>query len=135
MGRKLTGAHRRMCLLILIILIITGVRMEEHHADSCSVCPAFGTASIQKVSGRQADVLYSDSRTLSQLEHFVMYRSGSRFLTGMRPGQWMAVFLIPAAMFLKLLSREIFLPLCEACENQYGRRTLKFIHQKDGKKA
>lgn len=135
MGRKHTGAHRRMCLLILIILIITGVRMEEPHADSCPVYPAFGAASIQRVSGGQTDVLYSDSRTLSQLEHFTAYCAGSRFLTGMRPGQWMAVFLIPAAMFLKLLTREIFLPLCEACENQYRRRTLKFIHQKDGKKA
>lgn len=135
MRRTHTVAHRWMCLLILMILILAGVRMEELHADSCSVYPDFAKASIQRVSGGQADVLYSDSRTLSQLEHFNAYRSGSRFLTGMRPGQWMAVFLIPAAMFLKLLTREIFLPLCEACENQYGRRTLKFIHQKDGKKA
>ncbi len=135
MGRKHTGAHRWMCLLILMILILAGVRMEELHADSCSAYPDFGMAGIQRVSSGQTDVLYSDSRTLSQLDHFTVYRSGGRFLTGMRPGQWMAVFLIPAAMFLKLLTREIFLPLCEACENQYRRRTLKFIHQKDGKKA
>ena len=38
-------------------------------ADSCSVYPDFAKASIQRVSGGQADVLYSDSRTLSQLEH------------------------------------------------------------------
>lgn len=135
MGRKYTGAHRRMCLLILFILMITGVRMEEAHADACFVPSVFGTASIQRVGAGQTDVLYSDNRALSRLDHFNAYRVGGRSQTGMRPGQWVTVFLIPAAMFLKLLTREVFLPLCEACDNQYGRRTLNFIHHKDGKKA
>ncbi len=135
MQRKRTGAQRWMCLLVIFILMFMGMRMEEFHVDSCSGYPDFGRVSLQRGSGEQAAVLYRDTRTLSQLENFTAMRFAHRSLAGMRLGQWMALFLIPAALFLNFCVRERFLPLCAACENQYRRRTLEYIHHMDGKKA
>lgn len=124
-----------MCLLVIFILMFLGMHMEEFHVDSCYGCPDFGTVSLQRVSGGQTNVLYRDTRTLSQLENFTALRSSNRSLTGIRLGQWMALLLIPVALFLDLSFRERFLPLCAACKNQYRRRTLDYIHHTDGKKA
>lgn len=135
MGGKRTGAQRQMCLLVIFILMFMGLRMEGIRAESCFDRPDFGTVSLQRFTEGQTSVLYRDTRTLSQLENFTALRSANRSLTGMRFGQWMALLLIPAALFLNFSVRERFLPFRVACENQYRRRTLDYIHHKDGKKA
>lgn len=135
MREKRTGAQRRLCLLVIMMLILMGLRAEEIRAESCFDCPDFGMVSLQEVSGGQTTVLYRDTRTLSQLENFSAIRLPNRSLTGMRLGQWMALLLIPAALFLNFSVRGRLLPFHAACGNQYRRRTLDYIHHKDGKKA
>lgn len=132
---KYTGTQRLMCLFIIFILIFAGMHRDEIPVDSSLAYPDFGTVSLQKVSGGQAAVLFRDNRSAGQLENFNVFRSAYRSLAGMRPGHWATLFLIPALLLLNLLIRERLLSLCEACENQYGRRTLDYIHHKDGKKA
>lgn len=135
MERKCTGAQRLMCLFVIFMLAFAGMHRDEIPADAALSCADFGTVSLQRVSGTQVAVLFRDNRAVSQLENLNAFRSACRSLSGMQPGHWVTLFLIPILLLLNFLTGERLLPLCEACENQYGRRTLDFIHHKDGKKA
>lgn len=133
-GKRRT-AQKRMCLFVIFILIFMGLRVEEASAESCFACPEFGRVSFQRACGEQTSVLYRDPRTFSQLENISAIRFFGRSLTGFRLGSWMTLLPVPAALFLNLSAHERFLPFSAACENQYRRRTLDYIHHKDGKKA
>lgn len=135
MEGKYTGTQRLLCLLVSFILISIGMYRDEFRVDSSFVYSDFETVSLQKADGNLAIVLFRDNRAVSQPESFNTFRSTCRSLAGMRPGHWATLFLIPLLLFLKFLIRERLLLFSEACENQYGRRTLNYIHQKDGKKA
>lgn len=134
MKERYTGTQRRMCLFVIFILIFAGMHREEISVDSSLAYPDFGAVTLQKISGGQAAVIFRDNRVESQLENVTAFCSAYRSLTGMKPGYWATLFLIPALLFLYLLFRKRLLPFCESCENQYQRRTLDYIHHKDGKK-
>lgn len=126
---------RLLCLLITIFMLVMGMRVEEFHADSLSVHPVFGTVSLQRVNGGQEAVIYRDNSALGQLENFTAIRSAERSSARVRIAHCLAVFLILTALLLKFLLQEKSVFLYAACENQYRRRTLKYIHHTDGKKA
>lgn len=126
---------RLLCLLITLFMLVLGMRVEEVHADSLSAYPAFGIVSFQRVNGGQEAVIYRDSNVLGQLENFTALRSSERPSAGVRLAQCLAVCLVLAALLLKLLLQEKSIFLYDACENQYRRRTLEYIHHMDGKKA
>lgn len=135
MEERYTGKQRLICLLVSLILIFAVMHREELPVDSSFACADFGRASLQKVSADRTVFIFRDNRTACQLENFNVFRSSGRSLAGMRPGQWATLFLIPILLLLKLLIRERHQSFLQACENQYGRRTLDYIHHKDGKKA
>lgn len=135
MNRKRILQRRLLCLLITLFMLVMGMRVEEAHADSPSVYPVFGTVSFQKVNGGQETVIYRDNNVLGQLENFTVLRSSERPSAGVRLAQCLAVCLILTALLLKLLLQEKSIFLYAACENQYRRRTLEYIHHTDGKKA
>lgn len=135
MRARYTGTQRLICLFISLILIFAVMHRDEIPVDSSFACSDFGRVSLQKAGADRAVFIFRDDRTACQLENLNIFRSAGRSLAGLRPGQWATLFLIPILLLLKLLIRERFLPLCQACENQYGRRTLDYIHHKDGKKA
>ncbi len=134
MKKRYTGTQRLTCLFVIFILIFAGMHREEISVDSSLANPDFGTVSLQKISGGQKAVIFRDNRVEGQLENVTAFCAAHRSLAGMKPGYWATLFLIPALLLLYLLIRERLLPSCEACENQYERRTLDYIHHKDGKK-
>lgn len=135
MSKKRIQRYRLMCILITLLLLVMGMRVEEVHADSPSAYPAFGTVSLQRVSGGREEVIYRDNSVLNQLENFTVLRSNERSSAGMRTAQGLAAFLVLITLLLKLLLQEKSVFLYAACENQYRRRTLEYIHHTDGKKA
>lgn len=134
MKERYTGTQRLICLFVSLILVFAGMHRDEIPADSSFAHSGFGTVSLQGAGAESEVLIFRDNRAVCCLENFNVFCSAGRSLTGMRPGQWATLFLIPILLLLKLLIRERLLPSCQACENQYGRRTLDYIHHKDGKK-
>lgn len=135
MSRKHNIQSGLLCLLISLFMIVMGMRAEEYHADSLFEYPAFGAVSFQKISGEQETVIYRDNSVLSQLENLTAVRSSGRSSAGMRTVYCPAVCLAVTPLLLKLLLQQKSFFLHAACDNQYRRRTLKYIHHTDGKKA
>ena len=135
MSGKMIFRHKLMCLLITLFMLVMGMHVDEVHMDSSLKYPAFGSVSYQRVSMGQETVVYRDNSVLSQLENFTVLRASTCSAAGTKPAQWLVILLIPAALLQKFLIREKSVLLYRACDNQYRRRTLDYIHHTDGKKA
>lgn len=135
MSRRMISRYRLMCLLIILFMLVMGMHVNEVHMDSPLAYPAFSNASFQKVSMGQEAVAYRDNSVLSQLENVTVLRTSTRSVVGTRLAQWLVFLFLPTVILLKFLIWEKSVFLYRTCDNQYRHRTLKYIHQTDGKKA
>lgn len=125
-----------LCLILTISMLALGIHCKEPlAASSFSYATDSHAASILRASGGHLNShIYNEENKLTELGEFTLVRQTPRNVTVMRlsPLFIMALLLTGAyeltAIFFTTLS------LHSSCQNQYRRRTLKYIHHKDGKK-
>lgn len=135
MSGKRILRYRLVCLLITLFMLGMGVHVDEVRMDSPLECMPQGNISFQRVNSVQEAVLYRENSAFSQLENLIVLRSSTRLTAGTRLVQWLLLCLLPVIHLLKYYHRDKSIFLYITCDNQYRRRTLEYIHHKDGKKA
>lgn len=135
----MSGKHeirqRVICLLIALLMIGMGMRMEEICVDSFSGSSELGCLSFQRITVETQSVICRGSETLYSAEVLPVLRISTRSGAGVRLGQWAVGVIICIILLSVFFIREISAFLYRICENQYRRRTLDYIHHMDGKKA
>lgn len=135
----MSGKHeirqRVICLLIALLMIGMGMRMEEICVDSLSGSSELGCLSFQRITVETQSVICRGSETLYSVEVLPVLRISTRSGAGVRLGQWAVGVIICIILLSAFFIREKSAFLYRSCENQYRRRTLDYIHHMDGKKA
>lgn len=131
-----TKRLKLLCLILTISMLALGMHCEEPlAASSFFYATDSHAASILRAPGGQLNShIYNEGNKLSELGEFTLVRQTPRTVTVMRLSPlFIMALLLTGALELTAISFTT-LSLNGSCQNQYRRRTLRYIHHKDGKK-
>lgn len=127
---------RLLCFILTISMLTLGMYCKEPLAASSFLCTTDSpAASILRASGGQLNShIYNEENRLTELGEFTLVRQTPRTVTVMRLSPLIIMSLLLTGAFELAAIFFTTLSLHSSSQNQYRRRTLKYIHHKDGKK-
>lgn len=124
------------CIVLIVSMLTLGMYCKEEPMPSSPFSHTAATpiASITRMSGGVLNShIYHEENRPSGLGEFTLARANPRSMTILRLNPLLLQFFWGGAFTLTAIFFSI-LSLQGLCRNQYGLRTLQYIHHKDGRK-
>ncbi len=125
------------CILLTLSMLVLGIYCADIHGDSSFSRASYETctASLQAADNLADTHIYYAKNSMRLMEEFVLARQSARGCTVVRLSQCLLAALFMAGVYLLYLSFRNSALCVVGHDNQYGSRTLDYIHHIDGKKS